>query len=93
MLEARRHGRAEAVLRNVRDAGSDRRARIADPQLATRNVDGPAGRRPHPRDRLRQLPLPVPRHARDTDDLATEHGERRRPSAPPRRGRRGRSGP
>src|SRR2546427_649013 len=64
---ARRPGRAPRL---------DRLARVAAADLAAVRTNRAGGARPHPRDRLGELALPVPGDARDGDDLARPHRER-----------------
>ena len=67
---------AEAVLRDVRDAGGDRRARVAAAQRLPADPHRALRRRAHAGDRLGELALAVAGHAGDGDDLARTHDER-----------------
>src|SRR5581483_12062130 len=71
--EARREAGAESVLRNVRDPGSDRGARVAGPQRLAANADEPLRGRADARDRLGEFALAVAGNACDRDDLTRVH--------------------
>ncbi len=66
----------EAVLGDVSDAGGDRRAGVAGPQLPAGDPDVAVAGRPDAGDRLGELALAVSGDPGDTDDLAGSHGER-----------------
>ena len=74
--EARSEPCSEPVLGDVGDAGQDGLAWIAASQASAGNLDAPGADVPHPRDRLGQLALTVPRYTRDADDLALPDRER-----------------
>ena len=78
MLRFGREAGAEAVLGDVRDAGGDRRARIAVDATAG-GADRARGGRPHPGDGLGELALPVACDAGDGDDLGPADAQRDAP--------------
>ena len=65
----------EAILGDVCDPRGNRLARISAAQGATAHADGSARCRPHARDRLCELALPVAGDTCDGDDLARTQRE------------------
>ena len=79
VLGDRQRGResgAEPVFGHEREPGRARRACAAACHFLATDEDAPERRPPDARDQLAKFPLPVPRNARDADDLAAEQLQR-----------------
>ena len=77
--QTRRNPGAEAVLRDVRDPGRNRRTGVAAAQPLAADSHRALGGRAHARDRLGELPLAVAGDACNGDDLTGARIERSAP--------------